>query len=352
MALVAYNPIVYVNDQAPPQDDINLNLNENGLKAVTDEAILHAQKIADLEAPIFTPYVPQATAPVYVDGQVYYDDPSGTFAVQGKYPDVTLNMGREMHMEVINNTVDIIPNGYACRHSGTSNGIPEVELAIATSFDNARIMGVATHAIGVGEKGIITTFGEVHDVDTSLITPGVPLYLSDTIAGTWTETAPTIVSRVGGALTSTADGTLFVFIINNSNIPTIFGGMQGQTAGNETYSVTTTAQDIINYNTEKEVVVAVDALTGQITLPNIGAYRANFTASISFSSLSSTRSVTLELYDVTNTAIIYSYPKNIPRDARSEEHTSELQSPDHLVCRLLLEKKKNSHMLYLYVYIM
>src|SRR5947208_13438510 len=28
---------------------------------------------------------------------------------------------------------------------------------------------------------------------------------------------------------------------------------------------------------------------------------------------------------------------------RSEEHTSELQSPDHLVCRLLLEKKKKKH---------
>src|SRR5258708_27087215 len=28
--------------------------------------------------------------------------------------------------------------------------------------------------------------------------------------------------------------------------------------------------------------------------------------------------------------------------ARSEEHTSELQSPDHLVCRLLLEKKNVS----------
>src|SRR5258708_33457404 len=27
-------------------------------------------------------------------------------------------------------------------------------------------------------------------------------------------------------------------------------------------------------------------------------------------------------------------------NCRSEEHTSELQSPDHLVCRLLLEKKK------------
>src|SRR5260363_424934 len=29
--------------------------------------------------------------------------------------------------------------------------------------------------------------------------------------------------------------------------------------------------------------------------------------------------------------------------SRSEEHTSELQSPDHLVCRLLLEKKKETH---------
>src|SRR5258708_23184625 len=30
---------------------------------------------------------------------------------------------------------------------------------------------------------------------------------------------------------------------------------------------------------------------------------------------------------------------------RSEEHTSELQSPDHLVCRLLLEKKKRARLL-------
>src|SRR5258708_29347365 len=31
-------------------------------------------------------------------------------------------------------------------------------------------------------------------------------------------------------------------------------------------------------------------------------------------------------------------------EPRSEEHTSELQSPDHLVCRLLLEKKKDQRM--------
>src|SRR5258708_31826916 len=32
--------------------------------------------------------------------------------------------------------------------------------------------------------------------------------------------------------------------------------------------------------------------------------------------------------------------RSAPPVRRSEEHTSELQSPDHLVCRLLLEKKK------------
>src|SRR3712207_7667706 len=34
-------------------------------------------------------------------------------------------------------------------------------------------------------------------------------------------------------------------------------------------------------------------------------------------------------------------------DLRSEEHTSELQSRQYLVCRLLLEKKKNSALLHL-----
>src|SRR6266487_7183768 len=37
-------------------------------------------------------------------------------------------------------------------------------------------------------------------------------------------------------------------------------------------------------------------------------------------------------------------PAHLPSRMRSEEHTSELQSPVHLVCRLLLEKK-NPHIL-------
>src|SRR5258708_24647914 len=35
----------------------------------------------------------------------------------------------------------------------------------------------------------------------------------------------------------------------------------------------------------------------------------------------------------------YNHTPQFKSSSRSEEHTSELQSPDHLVCRLLLEKK-------------
>src|SRR5256885_12493961 len=40
------------------------------------------------------------------------------------------------------------------------------------------------------------------------------------------------------------------------------------------------------------------------------------------------------------------------RNSRSEEHTSELQSPCNLVCRLLLEKKKNQLHHHIYAYLL
>src|SRR5258708_26950571 len=46
--------------------------------------------------------------------------------------------------------------------------------------------------------------------------------------------------------------------------------------------------------------------------------------------------LTVTIYNGTTTVGASKIAENI----RSEEHTSELQSPDHLVCRLLLEKKK------------
>src|SRR5258708_29028398 len=49
----------------------------------------------------------------------------------------------------------------------------------------------------------------------------------------------------------------------------------------------------------------------------------------------------VNLYDLPpKTTFYYTVESKVVFGGRSEEHTSELQSPDHLVCRLLLEKKK------------
>src|SRR5690242_21333967 len=41
--------------------------------------------------------------------------------------------------------------------------------------------------------------------------------------------------------------------------------------------------------------------------------------------------------------------QTVPENRRSEEHTSELQSHVNLVCRLLLEKKKQNKVIYTYI---
>ena len=82
--------------------------------------------------------------------------------------------------------------------------------------------------------------------------------------------------------------------------------------------VTTTAQDITGYVTETESVVTVDKTTGVITLPYAGAYRSNFTASMTFPTDVANRTVTFEVYDVTGATIAYSYTKNIAKDSTQD----------------------------------
>src|SRR6266581_9417673 len=71
-----------------------------------------------------------------------------------------------------------------------------------------------------------------------------------------------------------------------------------------------------------------------------------------FNDTATTEIYTLSLHDSLPISISSNAPRCRPTPpasgsprSRSEEHTSELQSPVHLVCRLLLEKKKNKQLL-------
>ena len=75
--------------------------------------------------------------------------------------------------------------------NGSSSGRPTITLAKAdlpTTSD--RIIGIATMNIPTDTLGIITTFGEVRDIDTSGCPAGSQIYLSATTAGIFTSTQP------------------------------------------------------------------------------------------------------------------------------------------------------------------
>lgn len=261
--------------------------------------------------------------PAYVEGRVYYNSDKGTFNGMCKFAGVEVAFGHMQHTHVINESGVSIPKGRAVRHNGVNiDGKVRVVPADATSFVNAEIYGVTQQEILNTEEGAIVTSGEIDTLDTSSNPAGVPLYLDETGNGTFTDVAPAIKSQVGGIKVSDAvNGVLQVSIISNKNTPTIFGGMQGQLdtgLGVGVYDLTAVAQDIGDYATEKEVVMTVDAPTGKITLPNVGEYRVHFTGGISFTSLASTRTVYVELYDETNTEVHFTYAKNIPRDATED----------------------------------
>src|SRR5207253_3266140 len=73
------------------------------------------------------------------------------------------------------------------------------------------------------------------------------------------------------------------------------------------------------------------------------AKRRPSTRASSAASTGATSSVhsSTELRSVSEVTSAPSMPHGTTRSNRSEEHTSELQSRGHLVCRLLLEKKKH-----------
>ena len=237
--------------------------------------------------------------PSYATGQMYYADK--VWNLQDGYPDVTLQVGREQQIEVVNNTGATILNGKAVRHNGVSSGVPQVVLALADTFVNATVLGVATHDIPTGQTGIITTFGSVGGLDTTSFSVGTPMYLSDTVAGDYQSTPPSVVTQVGGVLTQDATiGQVFVSIDNNVNLPTAVGNLKGQAS--PPYRTTPTPIEIDVYSSNISLYTNSDTINGEIELEYKGLYELLLTIGGDISD--EEVDITIELYDVTNPSVV------------------------------------------------
>ena len=130
--------------------------------------------------------------PVYHEGCLFYDETHKALSYYNDASDVTLNIGREFMVRVINNTGALITNGSAVYMSGTDIvvDVPEITLAQADAIATTHVDGLVTHDIPDGATGYVTRMGTVRDIATSSYTAGDILYLSSTLAGALTATPP------------------------------------------------------------------------------------------------------------------------------------------------------------------
>lgn len=159
-------------------------------------------------------WVINPTLPPLATGMSYWDAANKTIStVLDLTAGVILQHGQEMHVRCLNKTGAPIPDGTAVYISGAQGNRPTIIKAQANSVLTSEIIGVTTQAIADNAEGFVTTFGTVNGVDTSGFTAGAELYLSATVAGQMTETAPSSPNhlvQIATVLNSTVNGAIFV----------------------------------------------------------------------------------------------------------------------------------------------
>ena len=216
--------------------------------ALATSATLNNPTISD-----YTAYTP-TTAPTHAEGRVFYDSAAHTLNYYNENSQMSLNIGQEQVVRVRNRTGSDIVNGTVVYVSGATGQTPLITKAIATSYTTADVIGVTTTDITNNGFGYVTISGTVNGLDTSAFSDGAAVYLSASVAGTYTATepvAPNYSIQIGVITYSHGvNGKLLVAIQNKSTevqhiigtLPIASGGTNGTatpTAGAVAYGTGT-----------------------------------------------------------------------------------------------------------------
>lgn len=128
--------------------------------------------------------------PAHSSGQLFYDSGDEAMAFHNNEADITLQIGQEMWVRVRNESGSTITNGQVVYIDGLASGLPRIALARADVAATAEAVGLATHDIETASTGFVTAYGLVRDFDTSSFTLADRVYLSASVAGAITNTAP------------------------------------------------------------------------------------------------------------------------------------------------------------------
>jgi hypothetical protein len=167
--------------------------------------------------------------------------------------EVTQAIGEEQYLPLVKNAdIDPIPNGCPIYIIGSENGTPLVSKISNLDENCDRVSALATQEIAPGVKGRATSFGVIHDIDTSSCTEGQPVYLGISINSlTSTEPVnPSKVIRLGICLVKDASvGAMLVYITPK-----------------EILRDRSIAKDPTGFTTPGAITVSYDKLTRKVTL--------------------------------------------------------------------------------------
>lgn len=156
------------------------------------------------------------SAPSRVEGRLFYDPDDKAMSFYNDIADFTHNLGYELVVRVRNISGATITNGTVVYLSAPDSGLPTVLPAKADSFATSNAVGMATHDIGDGEEGIVTSQGLVRFLDTSSFSPGDIVYLSEATAGAITDVAPPLRTIIGQVIV--ADNTNGIILVGNAKL--------------------------------------------------------------------------------------------------------------------------------------
>lgn len=282
-------------------------------EAEIDTMIADAISTDDGIPVVYKDFDPQFPAPTPMEGRIFYDDQKKALSVYTDVADFILNIGQEGVVRVYNSTGVTIANGQACRGDGSVGDIPRAVLAIADTYINSIVIGVATHDIPNGTYGFLTHIGAL-----GFSAPGLAIddtiYLSSTIAGGMTNVAPDLCCVIG---TKLSDDVIQVNLDNHRALPTAIGWLYGIPT---TYDLQDDGSftKLVGWDGADSIFMEVDEVTGEIEIPVAGVYRIAITFGARFTpDGKNNRTFNLQLFDESDQVVLATFGFPMPDDTSS-----------------------------------
>ncbi len=201
--------------------------------------------------------------PTWKEGRMFYDRDNDAIAYYNAQNGVVIDLGQEMVFLARNTSGVNIPNGSAVYVTGAQANRPTIAMARADLVSTSRVIGITTQDISNNSLGYVTMTGLVHDLNTNAFNEGDILYLSSTVAGGFTTTAPTApnVAVICGRVIVRApnDGVIGVApVIGSGNVVGPSSSVAGRPA-----TFNDTSGKVIT-NTVPYTIPTVNGVSGQV----------------------------------------------------------------------------------------